>query len=156
MYQQNVVTSGLNKYIIHMNKFLLIITLILISSFFSFAQQADDIIGKYHLPNKLDVEIFKNEGKYSGKIIALNGYEDGQTTDIKNPDHSKSKTPLIGMVLIKGLEYDQEEKEWINGSMYGPEKGVFFNLRIKEIRQKEIEVVASKYFFWKTLEWKKI
>ena len=59
MYQQNIVTSGLNKYIIHMNKFLLIITLILISSFFSFAQQADDIIGKYHLPNNLDLEIFE-------------------------------------------------------------------------------------------------
>jgi len=139
-----------------MHKLKLIISLILISSSYSFAQKADDVIGKYHLPNKLDLEIYKTNGKYSGKIIALNGYEDGQTTDIKNPDHSKRKTPFIGMVLIKGLEYDQKEKEWVNGSMYGPEKGMFFNLKIKEVRQNEIEVVASKYFFWKTLEWKKI
>ncbi len=139
-----------------MNKIKLTIFLVLISTTFLFAQNADKIIGKYHLPNKLDVEIFKSNGKYQGKIIALNGYENGQTTDIKNPDDSKHKDPLIGMVIIKGLEYDKKEKEWINGNMYGPEKGMFFNLKITEAMQNEIEVVASKYLFWKTLKWKRI
>ena len=106
-----------------MHKFKLTLFIILISSSFIFAQKADDVIGKYRLPNKLDLEIFKKDGKYFGKIIALNGYEDGRTTDIKNPDKSKRKTPLIGMLIIKDLEYDSEEKQWINGSMYGPEKG---------------------------------
>jgi len=41
----------------------------------SFAQQSDIIIGKYRLPNKLEIEIYKNKGKYFGKIIALNGFE---------------------------------------------------------------------------------
>ena len=40
--------------------------------------------------------------------------------------------------------------------MYGSEKGMALNLKITEIRQKEIVVVGSKYFFWKTLKWKKI
>ena len=139
-----------------MHKFKLTLFIILISSSFIFAQKADDVIGKYRLPNKLDLEIFKKNEKYFGKIIALNGYEDGRTTDIKNPDKSKRKTPLIGMLIIKDLEYDTEEKQWINGSMYGPEKGMVLNLKITEMRQKEIVVVGSKYFFWKTLEWKKI
>ena len=139
-----------------MHKIKLTIFLILISSSFSFAQKADDIIGKYHLPNKLDLEIYKTNGKYSGKIIALNGYENGQTTDIKNPEKSKRNNPLLGMILIKDLEYDQKEKQWVNGSMYGPEKGIVLNLKVTEIRQNEIVVVGSKYFFWKTLEWEKI
>lgn len=107
------------------------------------------------MPNKLDIKIFKSKGKY-GKIIALNGYENGQTKDFKNPDKSKHNNLLLGKVIIKGLEFDKEDKEWINGSMYGPEKGMIFNLTITEIREKEIEVVGSKYLFWHTLEWTKL
>ena len=139
-----------------MYKIKLTVFIFLISSSFLFSQKANDLIGKYRLPNKLDVEIFEDNGKYLGKIIALNGYEDGQTTDFKNPEKSKQNTPLLGMIIIKDLEYDDDEKEWVNGNMYGPEKGMVFNLKVAEMRQNEIEVVGSKYFFWKTLIWEKI
>ncbi len=122
----------------------------------SYAQKADDIIGKYKLPNDLEIEIFKQSGKYNGKIIALNGFEDGQTTDYKNPDDSKHNNKILGMVIIKGLEFDVDDKEWINGSMYGQEKGMFFDLEILEYKSKTIKIEASKYFFWKTMEWEKI
>ena len=136
------------------------ITLFIISILFAsniFAQKPDNVVGKYRLPNKLDVEIYKvAANKYNGKIIALNGFEDGQTTDINNDDKSKKNQPLVGMEILKGLEYDPEEKEWVNGEMYGPEKGMIFNLKVTEIRKNEIEVVGSKYLFWKTLIWKAI
>jgi len=122
----------------------------------SFAQHADKIIGKYHLPNNLDLEIFKYKNKYFGKIIALNGFEEGQTKDDKNPNKSRHNDLLLGKIIITNLEYDPKEKEWINGLMYGPEKGMFFNLKITEIGQKEIEIEASKYIFRKTAEWKRI
>ena len=122
----------------------------------SFAQNSDDLIGKYQLPNKLDVEIYKENGKYFGKIIYLRNFEDGQITDIHNPDKSKHNDSLIGMQIINGLEYDKEEKRWVNGKMYGPEKGMIFNLKVIEMRANEIVVVGSKYVFWKTLIWKKI
>ena len=130
--------------------------MIILISTYTFAQKADDIIGKYHLPNKLDVQIYKVGNKYNGKIIALNGFEDGQKTDINNDDEDLRKKSLIGMVIIKGLEFDADDKEWIDGEMYGPEKGMTFNLKITEIRDKEIEVVGSKYLFWHTLVWKKL
>ena len=122
----------------------------------TFAQQADEIIGKYHLPNDLDVEIFKDNGKYFGKIIALNDFEDGQTKDVNNRDESKQNEPLIGKVIIENLEFNSEKEQWLNGSMYGPEKGMVFNLKITEMREKEIEVVGSKYIMWRTLQWEKI
>jgi len=131
-------------------------TVLLIISTWAFAQKADDIIGKYHLPNKLDLEIYKVGNKYYGKIIALNGYEDGQTIDVKNPDDSKQNQPLIGMVILKDLEWDEDEKQWVNGNMYGPEKGMVFNLKVTEMMEHKIEVVGSKYFFWHTLEWTRI
>ena len=122
----------------------------------AFSQSADDVIGKYHLPNNLDVEIFKANNSFSGKIIALNGYEDGQTTDIKNPDKSKRKDSLIGKIIIENLKFDSTEKIWIDGKMYGAEKGMFFNLKITNIKKNEIIVVGSKFLFWRTLSWKKI
>jgi len=134
----------------------LITYLIVFFTTYTFAQQPDEIIGKYHLPNDLDIEIFENNGKYLGKVIALNDFEDGQTNDINNPDNSRQNEPLVGKVIINNLEFDKEEKEWVNGSMYGPEKGMTFNLKITEIRQNEIEVVGSKFFFWKTIEWKRL
>ena len=137
-------------------KGIIITVIVLFIATINYAQQADDIIGKYHLPNKLDIEIFKNNSKYSGKIIALNGYEGGQTTDFKNPNLSKKDDLLLGKVIINNLVFDTEEKHWVNGEMYGPEKGVVFNLKIVKIRENEIEVVGSKYIFWRTLEWKKL
>ena len=133
-----------------------VISFVIFLTSYTFAQRADEIIGKYHLPNKLDVEIFKDNGKYFGKIIALNDFKDGQTKDINNPEKSKQINSLIGEVIIKNLEYDKEKNEWINGKMYGPEKGIVFNLKITEIGQDEIEVVGSKYFFWRTLKWARI
>jgi len=121
-----------------------------------FSQQADDIIGKYRLPNKLDIEIFKVDNRYFGKIIALNGYEDGQTVDLKNPEKTKRNDLLMGMVIIENLRYDIDEKKWFDGKMYGPEKGMVFNLKIVEVRNNKATVVGSKYFFWHTVEWQKI
>jgi hypothetical protein len=134
----------------------LIVSLTILITTYTFGQQADEIIGKYHLPNDLDIEIFKDHGKYFGKIIALNGYKDGQTRDFKNPDMSKRNDLLLGKVIIEGLEFDHKKNVWINGSMYGPEKGMVFNLKVTEIGEKEIEVVGSKYFMWRTLKWIKI
>jgi hypothetical protein len=141
-----------------MQKTKLIITLLLFLFITGsgFAQKADELIGKYRLPNKLDIEIFKENGKYFGKIIALRDFEDGQTTDINNPDKSKQDTPLIGLQIISNLEYDSKENKWLHGDMYGPEKGMNFHLKVIEMKDDEIIVVGSKYFFWKTLVWEKI
>ena len=125
-------------------------------STFGYSQNPDAIIGKYRLPNKLDVEIYKQENNYFGKIIALNGYQDGRTTDLKNPDKSKRNDSLVGKVIIENLKFDNDEKEWIDGKMYGAEKGMFFNLKIIDIKKDEITVVGSKFLFWRTLSWKKI
>ena len=139
-----------------MLKLNLTISLIIFYTSISFAQQADIIIGKYRLPNKLEIEIFETKGKYFGKIITLNGFENGQIKDINNPDRSKRNDSLLGKVIIKNLEYDQKEKKWIKGSMYGAEKGMDFDLKITEVRQNEIVVVGSKFIMWKTLEWIKL
>ena len=136
-----------------MRKIKLLLATLFISTLISFTQQADEIIGKYHLPNNLNIEIFKNNEKYSGKIIALNGYANGQTKDLNNSDKSKRNSPLLGKTIIENLEYDSEKREWIDGNMYSPEKGMLFDLKIIKVVENGIVVVGSKYLFWKTMEW---
>ena len=51
-----------------MLKLRLITYLIVFFTTYTFAQQADEIIGKYHLPNKLDLEIFKKNGNIQRKF----------------------------------------------------------------------------------------
>ena len=120
------------------------------------AQQGDIIVGKYHLPNQLDIEIFESNGKYVGKIIGLDGFNDGQKKDVHNPDKSSQEELLLGKIIINGLEFESSKNQWVNGSMYGPEKGLVFHLKITEVNQTEIKVVASKYLFWKTLSLEKL
>jgi uncharacterized protein (DUF2147 family) len=139
-----------------MNKLVLIIVILLTFTSIILAQQADDLIGKYRLPNQLDVEIFKTDGKYFGKIIGLGSLTLEHQKDINNPDETLQDELLLGKTIIKDLEYDPAENEWVGGSMYGPEKGLIFSLKVTEIREQEIEVVGSKYFFWKTLTWQKL
>jgi uncharacterized membrane protein len=133
-----------------------IVLLMLFVSVTLLAQQADDILGKYHLPNELDIEIYKNRNTYSGKIIALNGYQNGQTKDIKNSDKSKRDNNLLGKVIISNLKFDMSEKKWEDGKMYGPEKGIIVNLEITEFKEDYITIVGSKFVFWKTMKWQKI
>lgn len=139
-----------------MLKIKLTIVIILLFTGFSFAQNADVILGKYLLPNDLEVELFKEDGKYFGKIVGLNNYQDGEKNDVKNSDQAKRSEPLMGKVIIKNLEYDSEEKIWINGEMYGPDRGINVNLKITEVKENEIVIIGSKYIMRKTMEWKRI
>lgn len=118
-----------------------------------YTQDENRIVGKYHLPNNLDIELYKNGLKYYGKIIALNGFENGQERDINNPVVSLRDNLLIDKVIIENLEYDFKNKKWINGKMYSPEKGMYFNLEILKVLETKIIVEGSKYFFIRKIEW---
>ena len=96
-----------------MNKISIILVFLLASSTL-FAQKVDAIIGKYHLPNDLNVSIYKDGNLFFGKIIAVTG-------ERKNKKNS-GENSLIGEIIIKDLEYDSINNQWINGTMYAPEK----------------------------------
>lgn len=139
-----------------MMRFITISVLVFFFATNAHTQRADDIIGNYRLPNNIEVEIYKQDGRYFGKIIDLNNFNKGQVKDINNPDKSKRDEYLLGKVIIENLEFDTKEKEWKNGTVYSAEKGFVLDFKITAIRNNEIEVVGSKYFFRKTLIWVKI
>ena len=49
--------------------------------------------------------------------------------DENNPDEAKRNTPLIGLVLLRGLEKDGD-KEYDGGKIYDPKNGKTYSCKI--------------------------
>ncbi len=118
-----------------------------------FAQNKNEIIGMYTLPNGIELEIVETNNHFEGIIRNIHNYK--ETKDIYNPDKSKRNENLTGKVILKDLNYNEEENIWDNGVLYAPEKGMNVNLKITKSSQDEITVVVSKFIFHKTMKWKK-
>jgi uncharacterized protein (DUF2147 family) len=70
-------------------------------------------------------EMFESEGKLSAKIVALHDpktSEGQEKTDIHNPDPTKRKHPIIGLVFISGFTKTSGTR-WENGMVYDPKSG---------------------------------
>src|SRR5258708_5076271 len=70
-------------------------------------------------------EMFESEGRLSGKIVALSEpttAEGKEKTDIYNPDPTKRKFPIVGLIFISGLTR-KSDRQWENGTVYDPKRG---------------------------------
>ncbi len=92
-----------------------------------FAQQADKILGIWWNEEKTSkIEIKKVDGKYVGTIVYMipEKYEDGQPPkDKENPEESLRNRSLVGLQILSGLEYEADDKEWDDGTIYDPKSG---------------------------------
>lgn len=87
----------------------------------------DSIIGVWMTgEGKAKVQIYRNGGKYFGKIVWLKNpnYSNGQPKmDHNNPNHADRAKPLIGRVILRDFTYDPDDKEYDDGYIYDPENG---------------------------------
>lgn len=94
------------------------------------AQSADDIVGVWLTENgKSKVEIYKkSDAKYYAKIIWLKDpkREDGTVKlDDKNPNPKLRTKPIVGLEILSGLVFDDDE--WEDGEIYDPESGKVYS-----------------------------
>jgi len=93
-----------------------------------FSQEEDKVVG-YWLTQDGDsqVKIFKaKNGNYYGNIKWLKTptREDGSIKlDDKNPDADLSKKQILGLQILKGFSFNEDEKEWVDGTIYDPKSG---------------------------------
>ena len=86
----------------------------LISTTAVIGQSADDILGVWYNQEKTGkVEVFKKGDKYFGKIIWLKEpMRDGAPKlDIENSDEKLRTQPIMGLEILKGFEFDDDEWE---------------------------------------------
>jgi uncharacterized protein (DUF2147 family) len=119
-----------------------------------FAQSvnADEILGIW-LNEEQDgkVEIYKEKGKYSGKLVWLKKPLDEQTNkpklDKKNPDPELKKRPLKGTILMNGFEY-KGNGEWQDGEIYDPKSGKTYSCYLKLESPDRLKVRGYIGFSW--------
>lgn len=100
----------------------LVFSIIAVFCFLLTQAQEEKVKGIYYNTEKTSkIKIFKaTDGKYYGKIVWM---EEPEKKDIHNPDESKQDDLVLGMLLIKGFNYDSNDKQWVDGSIYDPGNG---------------------------------
>lgn len=99
----------------------------------AYAQNPDRILGIW-LNEKGDakIEIYKQNGRYFGKIIWLkNDVEDDGTRpnrDDKNENPRLRSRPVIGINILQDLVWDEDEGEYNDGEIYDPRSGNSYSL----------------------------
>ena len=99
---------------------------------------ADDVLGTWYNAEKTSkIKVYKcgNENKkYCGKLVWLQRETEedgGPRIDLNNPDRSKQKDLMMNLVILKLFEYDQDDEEWNDGTIYDPENGKTYSCIIK-------------------------
>lgn len=95
--------------------------------------EADLVTGTWLVQDKnAKVKIYGKNGKYYGKIIWLEepNDENGKPkVDKENPEESLRSRPLLGLVMLRGFEYD-EDLEWDDGEIYDPKNGKTYSCKM--------------------------
>ncbi len=109
-------------------KHVLILSFMILAVSITVKAQSNRVVGFWLTEKKTSqVEIYKNSaGKYEGKLVWLDEPldENGRPkTDKDNPEQSLRSRPLKGIILLKDFEWDAQDKEWENGTIYDPENG---------------------------------
>lgn len=137
---------------------MLVVAVFLLSSQL-YAQQADAIVGKWYNTEKdAQVEIFKEGGKYFGKIVWLKEpVENGKPKVDKNNSEKELQTrPIMGMRLLNDFQF--KGGVWEDGTIYDPKNGKTYSCIIKRKDGKTLEVRGYVGFsmIGRTVEWTKV
>jgi uncharacterized protein (DUF2147 family) len=123
---------------------------------YTFAQDADAILGKWYNTEKdAIVEISKEGQKYNGKITWLKEpQENGKPkVDKNNSDKSKRDRPIMGMKLLNNFTH--KGNSWEGGEIYDPKNGKTYSCIIKMKNKDVLEVrgYVGISLVGRTVEW---
>jgi uncharacterized protein (DUF2147 family) len=138
-----------------------IFVLLITFSFSPKNNEADAILGVWLSGSgKGKIKIYKEkDNKYYGKLVWLREpkYEDGTIkVDKNNPDESKRKNPLLGLINLRGFVYEGNNK-WIDGQIYDPENGSDYSCKMELTDANTLEVrgFIGISLFGRTDVWKR-
>ena len=112
---------------------------------FQFIHAQDEILGKWKTIDdetgqaKSIVEIYKQNGKYYGKIVKLLTEEnkDGICRTCKGKYANKN---ILGLVILKDLEYDADDKEWEDGTIMDPKNAKEYSVYLALVQPDKLKV----------------
>ncbi len=124
------------------------------------AQKKDAILGVWYTKEKDGkVRIYKCNGHYCGKLIWGKKAAEGEPQyDENNPDPEKRDRKLVGIKLLKDFKYDEDENQWVDGTIYNPRNGKTYNCFLDLMEDGRLKVKGYVGFSWigKTTYWTKV
>lgn len=101
------------------------------------------------------VEIYETDGKIYGKVVDIINTERRNAICEKCNDTRKDQ-PVLGMVIINGLEKDDDEYE--GGKILDPEKGKEYKCKIWLDDENKDKLYVRGYvaFFYRTQNWYRV
>jgi uncharacterized protein (DUF2147 family) len=132
---------SLNKQTPNMKKLLTFAAFFLCLQSLAFAQSLSPVGTWTNQEKEARFEIYKCGDKLCGKITWLKEpNRDGKPkTDINNPEKKLQSQPLLGLVFLKGFEYDDNNK-WDDGTIYDPKSGKTYSSYMQMLSKDKIEV----------------
>lgn len=108
------------------------------------ADDGDQILGRWLTAasdnGRAHVEIFKEKGRYSGRIVWLEkptypadddrGMGGQERTDRENPEPELRSRPIMGLFLVEGFKYAGDDL-WKGGTIYDPENGKTYKCKMR-------------------------
>lgn len=121
-------------------------------------QTSDKLLGNWiNETGAAKFEFFKTGSTYQAKIIWMKEPADAEghlKTDKNNPDSNMRNRPIVGLIIIKGLQLKKEQ--YVDGTIYSPEKGVIAKCSLKLQDDHTLDLTVSKSFFTYHKTWKRL
>lgn len=129
----------------------------------NYNDNADNIIGEYLTDrggSKSKVRVTKEtDGTYSAQVFWVeNPYDKNgnKRKDVKNPDKKLRNVDIDKVVIVKGLKYDKEDKEWNDAKIYDPSKGFRVSLEAEFVEKDKLKLYGNIWGIGTTIYWKKL
>ena len=123
----------------------------------------DDIIGEYLTDrggSKSKVRVTKDaNGTYSAQVFWVEKPYDAngkKRKDSKNPDKNLRNTDIDKVVIVTGLRYDKEEKEWNGAKIYDPSKGFRVSVEAEFVEPGKLKLFGNIWGIGTTIYWQKL
>ena len=125
--------------------------------------KGDNIVGEYLTDrggSKSKVRVTKMpNGTYKAQVFWVEKPLDAKGNkrkDVKNPDKNLRNVDIDKVVLVEGLKYDAEDKEWGDAKIYDPSKGLRVNVSAEFVSDKKLKLRGTILGIGTTLYWTKI
>ena len=142
-----------------MNMKKMIITLLFsFASLIVFSQTNADVVGEWYNAEKdAVITLFEDGETVSGKITWMlhpNDSNGNPKTDPNNPDEKLRSRARLGMVMMSGFAYD-EDNIWEDGELYDPKKGKTYSgiLTLKDANTLDLRGYIGFSFIGRSSTW---
>lgn len=143
-----------------------LVALTMLFSSFALAAEPDAIVGTW-LTTDNDgnrdsvVEIVNENGVYRGTVAWLryDVYPEGDAmagqpvVDRENPDEALRKRPIMGITIVEGLKFDDDE--WVGGTIYSAREGKTYKAKaeLKDADTLKLRGYVGTPLLGKTVIW---